>query len=609
VIAPQPLVSGAAMKTKFSALRADAVARPARQNEGMHMSLAENLKGGDAATAAPATVTAGEVFLRRLAENGVDYFFANAGTDFAPVVEAIAEAGEAGFAIPQTVVIPHETAAVGMAHGYYLATGKAQAVMVHTNVGLANAIMGMINAASDQAPMIVASGISPVVEAGLVGHRTSAVAWGQNMRNQMLMVRDAAKWDGTLAFPSQAADLVDRAFAAAMSHPRGPVYLGLPRETLCDQTVLPKAPPRNAPVTVAPDPEALAEAARLLEAAERPLIIAQRGSGHPDEAAFQALTAFAEVHAIAVVEQAPSRLAMSGFSPMHAGFDPGQEIADADVILVLDAAVPWLPHRHGLASGVKVIQAGPDPYHLHIPVRDFPVDVALAGSSADVIAGLDGLMARRDRSARFKAVAERTGKRREAALNIAVPADGVMTQAFVSAAIARLAGDRGRVVSELGAKLEAMRFAHGDQFYANPISGGLGWGMPAALGVQLADRDRLVICTVGDGTYMFANPVACHQIAEALALPILTVVFNNGIWNAVRASTLGIFPKGHAARANVVPLTSLEPAPDYCKVAEASRAWTARVDKAADLASTLEEAARIVRTERRQALVEVIVRV
>jgi len=553
-------------------------------------------------------VTAGEAFLRRLADNGVEFFFANAGTDFAPIVEAIARAGHAGFAIPQTLVVPHENAVLGMAHGYYLATGRPQAAMVHTNVGLANAVMGTINAASDQVPILLASGITPMIDAGMPGHRTSSVAWGQNMRDQLGMVRDSTKWDGVLAFPEQAADLVDRAFAAAMSHPRAPVYLGLPRETLCAEVDLPLTPPRNAPTLVAPPPAEIDKAVRLLDTAERPLIIAQRGNGAPDPEAFDRLGAFAEEHAIAVVELAPSRLALSGFSPMHAGFDPMPELGEADVILVLDANVPWWPHRHEIAPGAKVIQAGPDPHHLRTPVRSFPADLTLAGSGGDVIAALAAAMPKRDRSVRFAAIAERTSKRRDAALNVPPPTDGVMTQTFVSHAVMKLAGQSGRVVTELGARIGAMRFARADQFYANPISGGLGWGLPTALGLQLADRDRLVIATVGDGSYMFANPVACHQVAEALNLPILTVVFNNGIWNAVRSSTLGIFSSGYAARANTVPLTSLEPAPDYCKVAEASRAWTRRVERAEDLDATLSEAARIIREQRRQALVEVKVK-
>jgi acetolactate synthase-1/2/3 large subunit len=467
----------------------------------------------------------------------------------------------------------------------------------------------MLNAASDQVPILLSSGITPVVDSGIFGHRSSSVAWGQNMRDQLGLVRDAAKWDGVLAFAGQVTDLVDRAVAASMSHPRGPVYLGLPRETLCAEVELQTAPPRNAPAVIAPHPDAIAEAVRLLDAAQSPLIIAQRGAGTTDLDAFDALGRFAEDHAIAVCEIAASRLAMSGFSPMHAGYDPSEEIEHADLILVLDANVPWWPHKHQLRDGAKVIQAGPDPHHLHIPTRSFPADVSLAGASADIIKALAAAMPRRDRKARFDAVAKRTEPGREAARDVPAPADGIMNHAFVSNRLAKLAGDKGRIVTELGARIPTMRFAHGDQFYQNPISGGLGWGFPAALGIQLADRDRLVIATMGDGSYMFANPVACHQIAEALELPLLTVIFNNGIWNAVRSSTLGIFAKGYAARANVVPLTSLEPAPDYCKVAEASRAWTARVERADQLDAVLEEAVRVIREERRQVLLDIVVRV
>jgi acetolactate synthase-1/2/3 large subunit len=547
--------------------------------------------------------SAGEIFLRRLAENGVEYFFANAGTDFAPIIEGIARAGEAGFAIPETLVIPHETAAVGMAHGYYLATGRPQAVMLHTNVGLANAVMGVLNAASDQVPMLVASGITAVVETGRKGHRTSPVAWGQNMRDQAGMLREAVKWDGELAYPEQAAELVDRGMAIAMSHPRGPVYIGLPREALCDEAPLPATPPRNAPTRVAPDPAALAKAARLLGGAERPLIVSYRASDDPD--GFAKLGAFAERHAIPVVEVAPSSFALSGLSPMHAGFDVGPDLAEADVVLVLDTAVPWVPHRHRPAPGAMIIQAGPDPWHQRVPVRGFAADVTLAGSSGDVIDALAAAMPARDRAARFARLAERHVARRQAATAIQ---PGALTAAAASRAIAALAGNTGRVVSELGAQLAPMRFAHPGQYFASPISGGLGWGLPAALGLQLADRERLVIATLGDGSYMFANPVACHQIAEALQLPVLMIIFNNGIWNAVRATTLGIYPDGHAARANRVPLTSLEPLPDFCKVAEASRAWTARIETLDALEPTLAEAARVVREERRQVLVDIRLR-
>ena len=75
---------------------------------------------------------------------------------------------------------------------------------------------------------------------------------------------------------------------------------------------------------------------------------------------------------------------------------------------------------------------------------------------------------------------------------------------------------------------------------------------------------------------MFANPVACHQIAEALGLPVLVLVLNNREWGAVRKSVLGTYPDGYASRENQMPLVSLDPSPDFSLVARASRAWTAQ---------------------------------
>ena len=105
--------------------------------------------------------TGAEALLIALKNNGIEWLFANAGTDFPPVIEALA--GAAPGTMPTPVTVPHETAAVAMAHGHYLVSGQPQAVMVHVNVGLANAVMGVINAASDNIPMVVMSGRTPII--------------------------------------------------------------------------------------------------------------------------------------------------------------------------------------------------------------------------------------------------------------------------------------------------------------------------------------------------------------------------------------------------------------------------------------------------------------
>jgi acetolactate synthase-1/2/3 large subunit len=164
------------------------------------------------------------------------------------------------------------------------------------------------------------------------------------------------------------------------------------------------------------------------------------------------------------------------------------------------------------------------------------------------------------------------------------------------------------VLSELGCPLSPLTLREPGSWYQEPHSGGLGWSFPAALGMSLADRGRLVVATMGDGSYIFSNPAACHQIAEALELPVLVLVLNNGEWGAVRQSVLGIYPDGYASRTNTMPLTSLAPTPDFTKIAQASRAWTALVSDGAELPGVLAAAIEHVETRRTQALVEIRVR-
>ena len=150
-----------------------------------------------------------------------------------------------------------------------------------------------------------------------------------------------------------------------------------------------------------------------------------------------------------------------------------------------------------------------------------------------------------------------------------------------------------------------MRFPKPDTLFGLSIAGALGWALPAALGAQLAARDQIVVAAVGDGSYTFANPVACHQMAAQLELPVLTVVFDNQGWQAVRMATLAIYPQGHAAKAPEMPLTSLAPSPDYAKVIEAAGGYGERVDEPAEFPAAIRRALDVVRGERRQALVQV----
>ena len=499
-----------------------------------------------------------------------------------------------------------------MAHGYWLATGRPLALMVHVNIGLANTLMGLINAARDHVPLLLLSGRTPFGERGRTGARDLPIHWGQEMRDQGAMVRELVKWDYELRQPDQTTEVIDRALAIAMSPPMGPVYLSLPREVLCvevDGVVIPERSRHQPAVPSVPIAAAIEEAAALVAAARRPLVITQRAGAFP--AGFAALERFALTCALPVVEFWPSRISLSAAHPMHAGFDPGQLLAKADLVLVVDCLTPWIPLRHPVADSCRVIQLGPDPLFAATPVRGFPSDLTLAGGVAETLDLLNAAIRRlqsdpTERRAELAArhAAERAGRLAAADAGCGPP----MSPDFVSRRLMDALPEGAILFSELGCDPSVMGFSRSGSYFGFPPSGGLGWGLPAALGAQLAHPDRTVVATVGDGSYLFANPPACHQIAEALTLPVLTVVLNNGRYNAVHKTTRMVYPSGHAARANAMPLTSLEPAPDYAMLVRASRGHGERVEDPYALPDAIERAMQSVRHERRQALLDVVVR-
>ena len=199
--------------------------------------------------------TAADVILASLRRHGIEFFFANPGTDFPAIVEGFARARVRDGEVPRPILVPHENLAVGMAHGAYLMTGRPQTVMVHVNVGTANTINLLANAARDRIPLLLMAGRSPILEKGAFGARSRPIHWAQEMFDQAGMVREFVKWDYELRNPEQASSVVARALEVAMAEPRGPVYLTLPREPLSAASAADSSEgPRQPPSISHPDP-------------------------------------------------------------------------------------------------------------------------------------------------------------------------------------------------------------------------------------------------------------------------------------------------------------------------------------------------------------------
>ena len=559
--------------------------------------------------------TVAEAYLSLLAERGIEYLFANGGTDFAPVIEALAAISAKG-STPRLKVVPvaHENVAASMAHGYYLTTGKPAAVMFHVSVGTANGINALLNAARDQVPMLFTAGRTPLSEYGQRGSRDTGIHWGQEMFDQAAMVREACKWDYELRNADQLEDVVDRALEIATTEPCGPVYLSLPREVLSAPITKFSfaAAPRRAGGTVpGPAPDAIARAADILAKAERPFIFT-RASARV-EASAAAVGEFSERFAFPIVEFRPITNSVVDNHPMLVGFQPTPHLQEADVILNIESDVPWIPTVHGQpADDCKIIHLGVDPLYSRLPMRSFPCDMAVTGSPATALPqlaaalgdriGAKRISARKKRVAEIRAAAQKAAKATIARVDKLTP----ISPDWASHCVAQAAGDQAIYVNEYPLLRHYVPLARPRSFFNPGGAGGLGWGIGAAIGMKIAAPDRLVVAALGDGAYMFGNPTAGHQVLRNLGLPVLFVIFNNAMWEEVERATLTVFPDGQAARANQVPIAHLGPAADFQHMMAIFGGYGERVDKPEDLPAALGRALHAVK-EGRQALLNIIV--
>jgi acetolactate synthase I/II/III large subunit len=560
--------------------------------------------------------TVAQAWLELLHDRGVDVFLANAGTDFASLVDAFAKRQAEGKPSPRPIVVPHEHVAVGMAHGYYLATGRPQAVMVHVTVGTANATCGVITAARGRAPVFLAAGRTPLTEEGLPGSRDLYIHWAQEAFDQAGMLREYVKWDYELRHATQVESVVDRAFELMLSEPCGPVYVTLPREVLAERlsSITITSPPRRHMASRAfPDPARIEEAARILARARRPLILAT-GAGR-DPAAVPALVELAEAAGIGVVEVDPTHVNMPSGHPLHVGYtqpsgvDPA--LGEADAILVVECDVPWYPQLAKPSPDAAIVHLGVDPLFARYPMRSFPCDVPILAEPAAALPRLTEAVRRLvtpERVAARTAEVTRTHHARRAAWGAMVEAQrGWKTIGFaaVAHALGEVLDSSTVVVNEYPLDRRFIGFDRPGAFFGQPHASGLGWGLPCALGLKLGDPSKTVIACLGDGAYLFNEPTACHFVARAQSVPVLTVIFNNAQWEAVKLSTLGVHPEGWAQGTAQFPLTSLSPSPRFEEIVKAFDGHGERVERLPDLVPALRRGLEVVRGGR-QAVVNIL---
>lgn len=502
-------------------------------------------------------------FLEALVDLGVEYIFANLGTDHVSLIEEIARWDGAGRSHPEVILCPHEVVAVHMAAGYALATGRGQAVFVHVDAGTANACMAIQNVFRYRLPVMLFAGRAPFTLHGeLLGSRDTYVHFVQDSFDPASIVRPYVKWDYSLPSGVVVKEALSRAAAFMHSDPPGPVYMLLPRETLAetwDESAMPAYPPtRYGSVRAGGvEPARAALIAEALMTAENPIAVtAYLGRKAQAVAVLERL---ARACGIRIVESNAIDLNISQDSPCFAGFDPAPLVAQADLGLLLDVDVPFLPQMLKTAGGMRWIQIDVDPLKADFPMWGFATDVRIQGDCATVLQQvLDIVEARADESYRDKIRAriaswtparEAAEARRKA--TVAKGAQDAINPAYLFARLNARLAPNDIVVNEAirNSPLLQQHLRRTEPgSYVGLAGGGLGFSGGMGLGLKLGHPSRRIVQIVGDGAFHFSSPDSVYAVAQQYQLPIFTVILDNGGWQAVKSSVQRVYPEGAAQR-------------------------------------------------------------
>jgi acetolactate synthase I/II/III large subunit len=555
--------------------------------------------------------TPGQGLVHLLAQRGIRYLFANSGINAAPVVDGLARLAEGGEPGLTPILVPHESAAVAMAHGFYLMSGEPQAVLADGNAGMANLVLGTINAARSRIPMLLLAGRPPAASA-----RTHVAQWGQEAFDPAAPLREYLKWGAELRGAENPEPVVDRALAIAQSDPAGPVLLLLPRDALSESTgpISIESEPRQRPgVAGLPSVDALERAADWIHRARRPLVITAelgRYRGGPE-----ALVHFAQREAIPVVEHGKRNFFnFPTGHPMHLGFAVSPLIEQADLIVAIECPVPWIPALLRMGRIPPVIQIGVDPLCIPIPLRTVPADLPLAGDPAQILRALTSSLEKRRRAgtqpnaARYEAFASEHRNWQQQAQSRAIADAGrpSITRRYLSYCIGQMVDDDCLIFNEHSLDPELVPRSLPDSWFESSVAVGLGWSIGAALGAKLAAPEKTMVVTVGDGTYFFNEPVSAHYIATANRLPILTIVFNDSGWSVIRNSYRDAPQHGSGGDTGRLPLADLDPVVLFDRIAEACGGVGLRVEQPSQLAEVLARALDLVRGKGQHVLVNAI---
>ncbi|KAI1073451.1 putative thiamine pyrophosphate enzyme [Whalleya microplaca] len=532
-------------------------------------------------------------------EAGITACFVNVGSDHPSIIEAIVKGKrERPNSWPRMITCPSEVTAISMADGYARVTGKPQAVLVHVDVGTQALGQGIHNASVGRAPVFIFAGLCPYTESGeLLGSRTEYMHWLQEAPDQKAIVRQYCRYTGEVRTGLNIKQTIGRALQFANSTPKGPVYVASAREVLAEE-IQPFSLEQEQWVPIGPSAlpaDAVHDISTALVQAERPLIIT--GYSGRDRRNPELLVALADlIPGIRVHDTGGSdmcfpfsHIASEGF---RLSFDDCTK--DADMVILLDCDIPWIPSRNPPPKNAKIYHVDSDPLNQQIPISFFPAHGRWKADSFTALTQLvnhiknDTLLTKELQDPKYTARRDARAKVHQTRLaNIASQPRLGDQEALDAHNIGSLL--KTSLPESTTFVIEAVTAAQilSDQLqssrpgsWINCGGTGIGWSNGAALGVKMALADlekeegrkpSLVCHVVGDGSFMCAAPSSALWVASKYEIPVLTIVLNNGGWKAPRNSTELVYPSGLNTSASDEEINiSFRPTPNYAALAEAA---------------------------------------
>jgi acetolactate synthase I/II/III large subunit len=517
---------------------------------------------------------------------GIDHLFFVSGSEIAFWQESIAKANERGWPAPKLITVTHEAVALNAALGTAMVRNQPAATAVHVDVGTLNYGGAIHTAWRGNYPVLITAGTGPRAYPGsMTGARNSPVQWVQEPRDQGGIVRQYTKVDHRLEHQDNPGMMISRLLQIAMSEPKGPAYLTVPRETamlkLPGKTYFPTRDELGIARPAWPDPSDARRAAQWLIEARNPGIYSATAGRNPEAVA--EVVRLAELLALPLLDM--DRLNRLNFPTTHALYGTGPEPKDADVLLMLEPLVPYITPAAAPKAGSKTIWVDSDPVLTNYKTMEFQADlwlpVTVAAAARAIYDAATALLStsdmsriaerrerlearKRELTAESERLGQESGRRRP------------MHPRWVGYQLGKILEPEAIVLDDAISNSDYVCAHHnrsqaGTYFASGGSSGG--WGAGAALGAKLAAPDREVVLATGDGYFMFGTPLPALWSAEHYKAPFLTVVFVNRSYTTGTNGLKRTYPSGVAVRTENYEGGVFDPPPDFAKLAEAGNCY------------------------------------